>query len=81
MSLRSLSQQPPVIQVKCDRLQPRIEFVTGICHLRKIPLGHVADIFGLLNSENPASVVVRLKTIRPVSVDYVAISTSMSLID
>ena len=28
MSLRSLSQQPPSIGVKCDRLQPRIEPVT-----------------------------------------------------
>ena len=28
MSLRSSSQQPPVIHVKCNRLQPRIEPVT-----------------------------------------------------
>ena len=28
MSLRSSSQQPPGIHVKCDRLQPRIKLVT-----------------------------------------------------
>ena len=28
VSLRSLSQQPPVTYVKCDRLQPRTEPVT-----------------------------------------------------
>ena len=28
MSLRSSSQQPPVIYVKCDRLLPRIESIT-----------------------------------------------------
>ena len=45
MSLRFLSQQPPVIYVKCDRLQPRIEPVTysRICPLRAVSLGHVAD--------------------------------------
>ena len=44
VSLRSSSQQSPGIYVKCDRLQPRIELVTWICHLCAVPLGHVADI-------------------------------------
>ena len=45
MNLRSSSQQPPVLFVKRDRLQPRVEPVTSrkICHLHAVPLGHVAD--------------------------------------
>ena len=45
VSLRSLSQQPPIKYVNCDRLQPRIEPSRRICHLRTVPLGHVADRF------------------------------------
>ena len=43
MSLRSSSQQPPVLYAICDRLQTRIEPSRRICRLRAVPLGHVAD--------------------------------------
>ena len=43
MSLRSSSQQPPVIYVKCDRSSRESNPSRRICHLRAVPLGHVAD--------------------------------------
>ena len=45
MSLRSSSQQPPGIYLKCDRLQPRINPSPRICYPRAIPLSYVADEF------------------------------------
>ena len=45
MSLRSSSQQPPGIYVKCDLLQPCMNPSRRICHLRAVPLGHVAEGF------------------------------------
>ena len=44
VSLRFSSQQPPVIYVKCDRLQPRIEpVVYDLSPARGTAIGHVAD--------------------------------------